>query len=65
MTSDRPKKPKKSSNIAEQFKELQQLRERVQKAELDFSRKRSTHTNINPKTDGRGSQNPRGRNRIH
>jgi hypothetical protein len=54
-----------SSDITEQFKELQQLRKRVHKAELNFSReRRSPRDDVEPKADGRGSQNPSGRNRT-
>jgi len=55
-----------SSYITEQFKELQQLRKRVHKAELDFAReRRSTRDEVKPKADGKGSQNSRGSDRTH
>jgi len=38
MMSDHSKKPLKLSDIAQQFRELQQLRQQVHEAELDFSR---------------------------
>jgi hypothetical protein len=49
---------RKPNDFAELFKELQQLRSRVYKAELDFSaERRSPIDNVDPKTDG--SQNLR------
>jgi hypothetical protein len=49
---------KKPSDIAEQFRELQQLRVRVYKAEFDFY-----DSDVESKTDG--SLGPRGSNRTH
>ena len=55
-----------STEITEQFKELQQLRKRVHKAELNFSRKRrSPRDEVKPKTEGRGSQYRRASDRSH
>ena len=54
MTSDRVKKSEKPSYIAEQFKELQQLREQVRKAELNFSPKRNPRAAVDPKGDNEG-----------
>jgi len=51
MMSDRPKKPKQPSDIAGQFRELQQLRKLVHEAELEFSR--SPRADINPKVDSK------------
>jgi hypothetical protein len=51
--SDRPKKAKQPSDIAEQFRELQQLRKLVREAELELSRNRSHRADINPKVDGK------------
>ena len=64
MTSDHPRKAKKASDLAEQFKELLQVRKQVHEAELDL-RNRSPRAEVDPKADARGSQNPRGRNRTH
>lgn len=55
-----------STEITEQFKELQQLRKRVHKAELNFSQKRrSPGDEVKLKTEGRGSQNLRASDRSH
>jgi hypothetical protein len=58
--SDYPKKPRKPSDIARQFRELQQLRKQVQEAELDCSRNRA---DVDPQLDddARGPQDPSGR----
>jgi hypothetical protein len=52
--SDRPKKAKQPSNIAEQFRELQQLRKLVHEAELEFSRNRIPHNDFGSKSEGKG-----------
>ena len=54
MTSDSSKKSEKPSDIAEQFKQLQQLREQVRKAELNFSPKRCPRAAVDPKGDNEG-----------
>ena len=54
-----------SSDITEQLRELQQLRKRVREAELYFLRGRGRGDEVKPKTDGSGSQNPRGSDRTH
>ena len=48
---DLPKKSRKSSDIAGQFRELQQLRNQVHEAELEFSRNRSHRGNIDSTVD--------------
>ena len=64
MTSDHPKKPKKPSDIAEQFEALLQIRKQVHQAELDLSRNRSPRAEVDPKVNARRPQNPRGRTRT-
>ena len=63
MTSDRPKKSRKPSDIAGQFRELLQLRKLVHEAELELSR--SPRADIDPKVDGkkRRRRNAGGRTR--
>jgi hypothetical protein len=49
--SDRPKKAKQPSNIADQFRELQRLRKKVSEAELEFLQKGSHRDDIDPQVD--------------
>jgi len=60
--SDRPKKAKRPSNIADQFRELQWLRQKVQEAELEFLRNGSHRADIVPPVDDkdRREQSPSG-----
>jgi hypothetical protein len=51
MTSDRPKKSRKPSDIAGRFRELLQLRKLVHEAELELSR--SPRAEIDSKVDGK------------
>jgi hypothetical protein len=62
MTSDHPRKPRKPSDIAQQFRELQQLRKQVHEAELDFSRN-SADVDVKVEANARRPQNPSGRTR--
>ena len=51
MTSDRPRKSMKPSDIAGRFRELLQLRKLVHEAELELSQ--SPRTQIDPTVDGK------------
>jgi hypothetical protein len=64
MTSDRPKKPKKPSDIAGRFRELLELRKLVHEAELGLSR--SPPADIDSRVDGkeRRARNASGRTRA-
>jgi hypothetical protein len=53
VTWGRSKKPKQPSDIAGQFRELQQLRKLVHEAELEFSRNKSPRADIDSKVDGK------------
>jgi hypothetical protein len=53
MTSDRPNKPKKPSDVAGQFRELQQLRKQVHDAELELLRNRSPRPDVPSRGDGK------------
>jgi hypothetical protein len=53
MMSDLPKKPKKPSDIADQLRELQQLRKQVHETELELSRNRTPRADIHSKVDGK------------
>jgi hypothetical protein len=52
-----------STRITGRFKQLQQLREPVHEADLNFSRERSRRDEVKPKTGGRGSKDSRARGR--
>ncbi len=65
MTSDRSKKSKKPSDVAERFKKLQQLRVKVWRAELAISRKKPPDSNVAVTGEGRSPQKPSGRSRLH
>jgi hypothetical protein len=58
--SDHPKKARKPSDIARQFRELQQLRKQVREFELCFLRQGA---DVDPQLDddARGPQDPSGR----
>ena len=58
MTSDRPKRSKKPSNIASLFRELQQLRKQVHEAQLELSLNRNPRDDIDD--NDRRSQNRSG-----
>jgi hypothetical protein len=66
MMSDRPKMPKKPSDLANQFRELQQLRQRVREAELAAGREKQG-ARASLKVSGRTAnpQKPGGRGRTH
>ena len=53
MTSDRPNKPKKPSDLAGQLRELQQLRKQVHDAELELLRNRIPRPDVLSKGDGK------------
>jgi hypothetical protein len=64
--SDRPKTPKKPSNIADQFRELQQLRQRVRTAELAAERgKQGAGADLKVGGQTRSPQKPDGGSQTH